>query len=103
MTREEMLKDLEYLVTEGELEYFETLSVEDLKRRHENFFDNLENSMFGAPSDYDSVSVKELANEYWDKLTKWFNCDHCPPNKGENRTNWKKHGTHKPKYKNKRI
>lgn len=38
-----------------------------------------------------------------DRLTrKKQSCSFCPPNKGENRKNVSKHGSKKPKYKNRR-
>lgn len=32
----------------------------------------------------------------------WLRCSYCPPNRGENATRKAKHGTKKPKYKDKR-
>ena len=100
MTREEMLKDLEYLVTEGELEYFETLSVEDLKRQYDDFFDKFEG--------YKSSEELETEEQIIKANRGVESCKYCPPYRGDNAglgkfNRNKKHGVRKPKYKNKRI
>lgn len=47
---------------------------------------------------------KNNTNRSVDNKEKRFElrCSFCPPNRGENCKNYKKHGSKKPKYKNKR-
>lgn len=43
-------------------------------------------------------SVKAVVHK---ERKKNLRCDHCPPNRGENRKDKPKHGNKKPKYKDK--
>jgi hypothetical protein len=46
------------------------------------------------------LDIKDNKNDKYNRLRKELRCSACPPNKGENKKSYKKHGTKKPKYKN---
>lgn len=103
LTKDQMLSDLKMLSSEEEYEYFETLQYEDVKRYHENLFGEFEyfegNDKNPTAKELEVLRKRSLPHGQ-------ENCEYCPPYKGDNASlagRVPKHGSKKPKYKNKRV